>query len=341
MKRSATLGVFICGLSLIFGCAGGGGGTGAAKGVKSVYKLKLLDPPDAVSAAFGINDLGTIVGYMEPDGGPKRAVAWNLGTNVKDLGTLGGKSSWANGIASAANIIVGGSETAGGAVHAFKYTGSGPMVDVGTLPGAQVSEAFAVNTQRAVGRSGDGAKFRACWFGTGGVQPLPGPIPSEARGLQPANGITGGFVHKDPHNHAVAWTDGYIDLGTLGGPSSICHAIGHTEKAVGQADRADGSAHAFVISVGGGPMRDLGTLGGRNSIAYAINKFDVIVGASDVSGDPHTHAFIWINQTMHDLNKMVAIPPDVVLIEARGINSNGQIVGIAKVNGRQRAFLLY
>jgi probable HAF family extracellular repeat protein len=52
---------------------------------------------------------------------------------MHDLGTLGGRTSGATGI-NAAGQVVGWSETVGGRIHAFLYSG-GKMTDLGTLSG--------------------------------------------------------------------------------------------------------------------------------------------------------------------------------------------------------------
>jgi probable HAF family extracellular repeat protein len=111
-------------------------------------------------------------------------------------------------------------------------------------------------------------------------------------------------------------------------------------------------------------MLDLGTLGGPGSEAFGINDagpVGQIVGSSDVSrGDgawvrfarrdaaawfdgmqyETTHAFLWADGRMHDLNELLAADAGWVLAEARAIDDAGQIVGYGLVNGCQRAFLL-
>lgn len=106
------------------------------------------------------------------------------------------------------------------------------------------------------------------------------------------------------------------DLGTLSGSSSAKVAnINKTGQIVGTS-----ANHAFLWS--NGVMTDLGTLGGSVSMAHSINDNGVVVGeAATSSGE--MHAFVWQNGVMKDLG--VAGETSA----ARGINSKGDIVGVA------------
>jgi probable HAF family extracellular repeat protein len=106
------------------------------------------------------------------------------------------------------------------------------------------------------------------------------------------------------------------DLGTLSGASSAKVAdINKFGQIVGTS-----ANHAFLWS--NGVMTDLGTLGGSVSMAYSINDSGVVVGeAATSSGE--MHAFVWQNGVMKDLG--VAGETSA----ARGINSKGDIVGVA------------
>jgi len=106
------------------------------------------------------------------------------------------------------------------------------------------------------------------------------------------------------------------DVGTLSGSNSAKVAdINRSGQIVGTS-----ANHAFLWS--NGVMTDLGTLGGSVSMAYSINDSGAVAGeASTASGE--MHAFVWQNGVMKDLG--VAGETSA----ARGINSKGDIVGVA------------
>ena len=86
----------------------------------------------------------------------------------------------------------------------------------------------------------------------------------------------------------------------------------------------------------------MGTLGGIFSEASSINELGQVVGYSELAnGD--VRAFLFDENTMFDLNDLVASDVDFTFTEAVGINESGQIA----VNGffgndtqNSRAFLL-
>jgi probable HAF family extracellular repeat protein len=113
------------------------------------------------SYAYGINDIGQIVGLsFLSDDVTRRAALWQSGT-WHDLGTLGGINSQAYAISNAGHVV-GVADTAGGEPHAFLYLVdvNGNVVsrtDLGTLGGGY-SYAYAVNGAGAVvGTSNAGA----------------------------------------------------------------------------------------------------------------------------------------------------------------------------------------
>ncbi len=111
-----------------------------------------------------------------------------------------------------------------------------------------------------------------------------------------------------------------VDLGTLGGPTSVGLAINDQGHVAGYSQIATGQTHAFLWR--DGHMTDLGTLGGASSTAAAINNHDWVVGWS-LTSTGVTHAFLWRDGHMADLGS----PPGAGISLATGVNDNGEVVG--------------
>ncbi len=140
------------------------------------------------SFANGVSGNGKkIIGTMGNGSLPQRAFVWDRKTGtVTDIGTLKSDLSGlarANGVDDSGNVVVGGASARNG-FHAFRWTPTGGMQDLGTIGGVKgFSEAHAVSGDGlvVVGRSAipapvDNRAFR--WSeGTGMVQLL---APNEA-----------------------------------------------------------------------------------------------------------------------------------------------------------------
>ncbi|MGE5056988.1 MAG: hypothetical protein ACM3WP_22750 [Acidobacteriota bacterium] len=85
-----------------------------------------------------------------------------------------------------------------------------------------------------------------------------------------------------------------------------------------------------------GEIQDLNALPGDvESKAYKINFFGQVIGQSG------SRPFIWSEHNgMQDLNALILASAGWVLKSATGLNSWGQIVGQAALNGQPRGFLL-
>jgi probable HAF family extracellular repeat protein len=102
------------------------------------------------SAAYGVNDSGTVVGDGQLANGTFRGIVWSPNGSMVLLGTLGGTSSQATGVSDNGEVV-GFASLADGYQNAFSMM-DGLMINLGTLGGN--SYAYGVNDSgEAVGYS--------------------------------------------------------------------------------------------------------------------------------------------------------------------------------------------
>jgi probable HAF family extracellular repeat protein len=235
-----------------------------------------LFPGDLFAAASDINNRGQVVGAGAADFSP-HALLWENG-RVIDLGgtfsqafainnrgqivgvTSGGAALWQNGVLhNLANLSGGGSEafdindkgvivgystTATGESHAVMWTDGG-IVDLGTLPGDDFSQALAINSQGQI-------------VGTSSNIPQGG-------------------------ERAFIWENGAMrELGSLPTlPFSRAFSINERSQAAGVSILA-GVTRATLFQKGSATQLP-GLTGEALTFAYAINNLGQLVGASDFS----------------------------------------------------------
>lgn len=235
-----------------------------------------LFPGDLFAAASDINNRGQVVGAGAADFSP-HALLWENG-RVIDLGgtfsqafainnrgqivgvTSGGAALWQNGVLhNLANLSGGGSEafdindkgvivgystTATGESHAVMWTDGG-IVDLGTLPGDDFSQALAINSQ--------------------------GQIVGTSSNI--SQGVERAFI----------WENGAMrELGSLPTlPFSRAFSINERSQAAGVSILA-GVTRATLFQKGSATQLP-GLTGEALTFAYAINNLGQLVGASDFS----------------------------------------------------------
>ncbi len=250
----------------------------------------------------GINASGQIAGYSTNSSGTYRAFR-SSGSTLTDIGDLGGGSAVAYAI-NDLGFVVGSAVTAKGENHPFLYR-NGRMLDLGTL----------------------GSSNNDWW--------------NSAQGVNNSGAVTGTSYDGQGNFFGFVWKSGKMTkMGTLGGTWSQAYAINNKGQIAGLAYTKNGSAHAFIANCATCPLKDLGTFAGSTSTvwAFGINDSGLVVGQSTFAGT--YHAFVYSGGKIKDLNGMIPAGSGWVLIDAEGINSTGQIVGMGMRNGQEHAYLL-
>jgi len=124
-----------------------------------------------------------------------------------------------------------------------------------------------------------------------------------------------------------------VDLGDLGGHSTLAFAINNAGQVAGSVETANGEFHAFVFK--NGSLTDLGSLGGSPSFGVAINDTGRVAGQSFLSnGQLHAAIFGSNGSDNRDLGTLGGNASS-----ATAINSSGQVTGTAGLaTGFQHAF---
>ena len=117
----------------------------------------------------------------------------------------------------------------------------------------------------------------------------------------------------------------------------------------------DANATSHAVLFANGAITDLGVLpSDKNSAALGINNSGTVVGYStpqtpDITlffgaeletASASSHAFVYTNSTLYDLNRQLVNGSGWQLASATGINNAGQIVGTGIIQQQQHAFLL-
>jgi probable HAF family extracellular repeat protein len=302
---------------------------------------------DAYSVARGINATGQITGAAGPNNSPHSDVFVYSNGTLTNLGTLGGISGIGNGI-NASGQVAGYSQNSSGTYRAFISNGD-KLTDIGDLGGGS-AVAYAINDfGQVVGSAVTSGHANHPFLYSNGRMIDLGTLGSpennswwnSATGVNNSGAVTGTSYDAQGNFFGFVWKNGTMKkLGTLGGPWSQGYAINNKSQVTGLAYTADGNAHAFIASASG-KLKDLGVFAGKFSITwgFGINDSGVVVGQSTFQGT--YHAFVYSGGKIKDLNTLVPKNSGWVLIDARSINNDGQIVCTGMRNdGTEHAFLL-
>jgi probable HAF family extracellular repeat protein len=332
-------------------CLLGGAVAAHAAGTGQSLPTAPADAPaaaDAAATTYRVINLGTGSLSQIPAINASGQVAFSLfgasgahawfydGHTVHDIGTLGGPTANAVALNDAGQVA--GYADSSTATHAFRWSMSTGMVDLGVIGGGPGSQATAINKHGlVVGLSDIGSLLEPVhaflWSAATGMQDLGSPF-GDSLSLSAADAINdAGLIAGDAelggpgyNNHAFAWTraTGMVDLGTLlGGNTSYTVAVDAKGQVTGWADVPGGNNHAFLWTRHHG-MRDLGTAGGTESFPLAMSPGGQMVGVIDFAAG-NQHAMSWTGaRGMHDLGTLGGD-----LSRALGVNNKGQVVGSA------------
>jgi probable HAF family extracellular repeat protein len=278
---------------------------------------------------------------------------------LTDLGTLGGRESFALGIGGDGQVV--GASMVDNEIHAFCY-GAGKMRDLGVLTSSHLAESEGSNDQPVqVPRQPNPVAGVASIVGLiksgAGKQILAQPLNRAKRdipgflGLDPSQkgdlskafavnkagdavGFSNLYHPKGKSVHAFLSTlDGLQDLGTLGGSSSAAYGINASQAVVGESQVVgDQYKEAFLFEKG--KMKSLGTLGGRQSVAIAINDGGQIAGSSEIKGKKVAHAFLYSDGKLKDLGSLGESDS-----YSTAISQDGKVAGYSIREGKPQAFL--
>lgn len=167
----------------------------------------LVEGGKGYSDAKAINPDGKIIGSAQNENGNWRAFLYQRGSGMRDLGTLGGPSSYGMAINDLGHAV-GFADTLDGKFRAFLHDGRDGLLDLGTL-GGSISYASGMNNLgQVVGTAATRDEYRHA------------------------------FVYDAGR--------GMVDLGTLGGRQSAAMAINDAGMIVGASETADRKWHAFM-----------------------------------------------------------------------------------------------
>jgi len=341
MKRTYTLLAIGCGLLFA-----------ASTCFAQMYTLTDLvttpDPmcPSGSYLSAGVNASGQVAGSCLSGHFPIRAfrTAPNRPINpaTDDLGTFGGSFSVARGVNDSGQVV-GISQNTDGVYHAFRTVPNG-LIDLAT-DDLGIVNAYGINNVGQVVGSfhvADSVPFISHALRTAPnspFNPATDDLGTLGGGQSVAVGVNElgqavGYSASESGNHAFRTAPNRLinpvtdDLGTLGGTETLAFGVNDLGEAVGYSfDLHNTIRHAFRTAPNK-PINpatdDLGTLGGMDSLATAIDAFGQVVGYSSTAAF-RSHAFLYSNGVMHDLNSLVPAAPGCELFYVSDINDRGQI----------------
>lgn len=291
--------------------------------------------------AIAVSDTGYVAGYTEKAPyGVYHAFRWSNGV-ARDLGTLGGNTSRANGVNNTGKVA-GESQVKNGQARAFLYDGA-KMVD---LTG-KASSAYGINnTDRVVGDIGS----RAFTWKANSWNYLPGLTGATGSGHANAVNDNDLIVGSSPNaaglNRAIVWQNGVISVlaQPVGFTHSKANAVNNNGVVAGNAYATDWWDGVPVLWINGLPqMLPLaeGTYGGS---AYGIDMAGHVLGIFDTDPAPNAISVVrryWDGTAWQNPNDLVDPAAGWYVGAPMAISNNGNMAGVGgHPAGTSRSFLM-
>ncbi len=338
----------------------------AALSIACISGLAMAQNVTALQGPFGgdtvahdINDLGQVVGQSN-SGLSISTTVWDSNGVGMNLGAASGYDTSFGYAINNSGQVVGYSEITATGHRSATLWDNGRITDLGADLGAVGSSVARDinNLGQVVGSASFFGAFSEgfLWDSTGGGAVGTLGMGGSNLGIN-NNGVMVGhsFFFGDPDTASIAMPDdrgGYLtaDLGPAGFNFSIATAINDNGMSVGHTNfGTDGAWQAaiFTTDLMGPPTPPtlLGSLDGLNtSEANDVNDHGMIVGYSwdGTHSGLDSRAWAWTQGTMYDLNNLLDEDSMFsLLIEATGVNNNGDIVGYGQLHdGSISAFVI-
>jgi probable HAF family extracellular repeat protein len=316
----------------------------------------------ADSYAFDVNANDQVVGYSTNSSGQHQPFLFtDVNRNGRrdggEMADIGPANSYAWGIAPDTANVVGTSRSAPLPNEADERAVRLSINQVSNLGLGDGSNAYAINTQ---GTIVGGALIQGRYQGF--IRSPSGQVTAVDPGMVGA--VYTDLRAIDFFGATIGNTRSFIsESGFLRLPDGTTTFVGHTGATlpysyawdlasttpfgsyhvVGEGFNSAGEYRAFLYHSTTGDVTDLGTLPGfGNSAAYGVESGIVVGRVEPLEGSPGpSHAFVYRNGVMRDLNDLVPAGSGWTLTEARAIGPGGDIAGFGIApDGATRAFLL-
>jgi len=296
---------------------------------------------------------------------------------IVDLGTLGGKQSFAYSV-NDANVVVGSSSGKADSNNITPFSNHAyiatiepvTMTDLGHLGGNDSTAFFVDSTGLVYGQSSESIGGTSRGFVHDGVLISNLGLPTGAtqfRALaKEGSGLVIGYSNVDIDTNATdtladfrlravvrnasgAFT--FLDMPKDGTTvvtkgSAVARSINSAKQIVGYASPEDSSNLLHPVRwdfASGTAVVDLGTLGGSAAQANDINDSGLVVGLSQVSGNKEVQPFVYDASQTTAMKGLGQIRSEMNFGEAYAINNSNEIVGTSMyaTGLRQRAHATY